>query len=363
MNTRTAALQLASLATFLYTANAHTRLECPPPRTGQTGAKVGPCDADDDLSLPAYPLVPGALNTITWLESLGHPGAPGRLALSLDGADEGFESCILLDHIPHDERSRPSLANQLSYHRASITVFIPDVYCERCHLQFITVMSDELHQLPKGEECAYKGAQANGTADADLQDCKVVYHSCSPVSIAGKIPRDKYQCSLDSFVKELEWPFMQGKPPASTYAYKGDPGMYDRQMAVLQSSGKPVEGCGNYFYCDPETFYQEDITVEKGAKYAELHGTCAAMVNMVVEPFELGKLPSVAKEGSTATKETVESETKIVKTKDVTKEEDSATSEIVSATETSGDVATLRTGASFTIIGLLSMVVNTVIFA
>jgi len=359
MNSKIAALQLASFATFLFTVNAHTRLECPPPRSGETGAKIGPCDADDDLSLPAYPLVPGALNTITWLESLGHPGAPGRLALSLDGADEGFESCILLDHIPHDERSIPSLANQLSYHRASITVFIPDVYCERCHLQFVTVMSDEIHQLPKGEQCAYKGAQTAGTADANLEDCKVVYHSCSPVSINGKIPRDEYQCSLDSFIEELEWPFMQGKPPASTYAYKGDPGMYDRQIAVLQSGGKPVENCNNYFYCDPEKFYQENIVVEEGAKYAELHGTCAAMVNMVVEPFELGKLPSIPI--TTITNE-MDSDTTMNKTKEIVEEIESTTSNTNNAAESSGIVA-LRTEVSFIMIGLLSLLVSTIIVA
>ena len=83
----------SALAVFV---TAHTRLECPPPRSGNTGQKVGPCDAPDDPTLPAYPLMPNALNTITWLESIPHPGAPGRFALSLDGQDEGFETCILL---------------------------------------------------------------------------------------------------------------------------------------------------------------------------------------------------------------------------------------------------------------------------
>lgn len=122
------------------TIEAHTRLECPPSRSGETGAKIGPCDAPDDLNLPAYPLQPG-LNTITWLESISHPGAPGRFALSLDGSDEGFESCILLDHVPHDELSYPTFTDPLTYHRSSITLWIPDVYCERCNLQLITFMT------------------------------------------------------------------------------------------------------------------------------------------------------------------------------------------------------------------------------
>ena len=115
-----------------------------------------------------------------WLESIPHPGAPGRLALSRDGEDtiDSFESCILLDHIPHDEYSTPTFEDESTWHRSSITVFIvsrklsfvvtytlfilmfinftrcfpllqPDVKCERCHLQLITVMSDEGHGVPE----------------------------------------------------------------------------------------------------------------------------------------------------------------------------------------------------------------------
>ncbi|EJK75581.1 hypothetical protein THAOC_02692 [Thalassiosira oceanica] len=52
-------LIVALISTIINDALAHTRLECPPPRSGKTGAKSGPCDAPDDPSLPAYPLVPG----------------------------------------------------------------------------------------------------------------------------------------------------------------------------------------------------------------------------------------------------------------------------------------------------------------
>ena len=119
-------LLLLSLLPLLTTTHAHTRLECPPPRSGETGVKTGPCDAADDLSLKPYPLIPNAFNTITWLESNPHPGAPGRLALSRDGDDtiDSFESCILLDHIPHDEYSTPTFEDESTWHRSSITVFI-----------------------------------------------------------------------------------------------------------------------------------------------------------------------------------------------------------------------------------------------
>ncbi len=146
------AAALLLICSLIQTAVAHTRLECPPSRSGETGVKNGPCDAPDDLSLAPYPLQPGAFNTITWLESIPHPGAPGRLALSLDGDDsiESFESCLLLDHIPHDEYSVPTYSDETSWHRSSITIWVPDVFCERCHLQFITVMTDEGHGVPSG---------------------------------------------------------------------------------------------------------------------------------------------------------------------------------------------------------------------
>jgi len=183
-----------------------------PPRSKETGAKAGPCDAPDNPALPAFALTPG-LNTVTWLESIGHPGAPARFALSLDGSDQGFESCILLDHVPHDEQSRPSFGDETSFHRSSITLYIPDVKCERCHLQLITVMSDDYHGVPTGQSCALPAAQAAGTADASMLECSAVYHSCAPVRINGTVPRAEHTCSRQAHEAQLAWPFMEGMRP------------------------------------------------------------------------------------------------------------------------------------------------------
>jgi hypothetical protein len=273
---------------------AHTRLECPPPRSGQTGAKVGPCDdTDDPDGLPAYPLIPNALNTVTWLESISHPGAPGRFALSFDGSDEGFESCILLDHVPHDEYSQPDMQDPTTFHRASITLFIPDIYCERCHLQLMTVMSDEIHGVPRNSTCFYHGALEAGTVAGDAS-CPVVYHSCAPVSINGTVPRnDITTCKTAELEQQLNWPFMNNQE-YSTYFYKGDPGIYNQTDHRLLSGGAPIKNCKNYGYCEPDEFYQEIITVPPNARYSTLAGSCAAMVGMQVSDFVLGELPSMA---------------------------------------------------------------------
>jgi len=130
-------------------ARAHTRLVCPEPRSLVTGAKQGPCDAADDPLQAAFQLSPG-YNTIHWEESISHPGAPARFALSRDGDDSGgsFESCLLLDHVPHDDNADVLASTAASqrpnpkYHQYKITLWIPDVQCMRCHLQLVTYMTD-----------------------------------------------------------------------------------------------------------------------------------------------------------------------------------------------------------------------------
>ena len=84
----------------------------------------------------------------------------------------------------------------------------PDVKCERCHLQLITVMSDEGHGVPESTSCVYTGALSTGNVDDDsLPSCPVVYHSCSPVSIDGTVPRNDIDtCDTSTFEDKLNWP-------------------------------------------------------------------------------------------------------------------------------------------------------------
>lgn len=304
-------------ATILSYGTAHTRLECPPPRSGETGIKIGPCDAPDNPdALPAYPLQGGALNTITWLESISHPGAPARFALSRDGDDSAasFESCVLLDHVPHDAYSTPLITDELSWHRSSITLWIPDVSCDRCHLQLMTVMSDEAHGVPLNTTCAYGGALAAGMMmgeDADLPACPVVYHSCAPVSINGTIPRNDLEtCNTTEFENQLDWPMnpagtaAMGMPEGlydySKYYYKGDPGMYNLTDSRLLAIGAPITNCSNLAYCDPADHLEVIMDVPVDAPYTQMAGSCAAMVTREVMPFEIGVLPTEPKNMSAA---------------------------------------------------------------
>ena len=302
----------------------HARLECPPPLSGATGEKVGPCDTNvDNGSVPAYPLQANAFNTITWLESIPHPGAPSRFALSGEGGDEiglSFETCLLLDHVPHDARSRPSFRNAASWHRSSITLWIPDIYCERCHLQLISVMSDTQHGVPADTRCVYRGAAEAGTTESgfvsELVDlypiCPAVYHSCSPVSINGSVPRNEIdRCNTTEFEEKLGWPLTPSTTQTrnsaadlyqhSVYFNRGDVGLYSETNATLVEIGSPISdaNCTNALYCDPEISFDAIFTVPENSAYASPEGSCTYITGMKVEAYQPGGiLPSVPKEGS-----------------------------------------------------------------
>ena len=87
-------------------APSHSRFACPPARSSSTGIKLGPCGNElNDFSGAVTSIAPGPL-TLHIEESVAHTGAPWRVSLSLDGSDDG--ACTLLDHIPHDDSSRPT---------------------------------------------------------------------------------------------------------------------------------------------------------------------------------------------------------------------------------------------------------------
>ena len=94
--------QMLLLAVLSTTALGHQRLVCPSPRSQLTGAKVAPCDVSiaDANGAPVTSFSPG-WNTLSFEEVITHYGAPSRVALGLEGKDEGFDNCVLLDHLPH----------------------------------------------------------------------------------------------------------------------------------------------------------------------------------------------------------------------------------------------------------------------
>ena len=146
------------------------------------------------------------------------------MALSTDGGnDEGFEECVLLDHIPHmdaffeDEGvPRPTIADEGTWATYVFEIDIPDVKCERCTLQLLYVMSDKSGKRCGFEPCEYDPAQTECAPDKSSVDdafvdacaftesplptcdgrrCFSNYHSCADVSITGTGDRASLVCA------------------------------------------------------------------------------------------------------------------------------------------------------------------------
>lgn len=187
-------------------AEAHSRFSCPAARNPSTGIKAGPCGNEEgQLTVPApVEVVPGPL-TILLEESITHRGAPWRIALSREGEDV-YDECVLVDHVPHNDRSQPTNADMTPYY---LTINIPDVDCQNCSLQMANMMTDKINDL----SCTYPGS------------CFSVYHSCANVRILGSVPRDDFVCTPDP-----TWPYN-----ALT------PGEYTRVEEALWEDGWLVE--------------------------------------------------------------------------------------------------------------------------
>jgi hypothetical protein len=50
---------------------------------------------------------------------------------------------VLLDHIPHNEESKPIAYVESTYQSYSMSVNIPDIKCDKCSIQLLYVMTDK----------------------------------------------------------------------------------------------------------------------------------------------------------------------------------------------------------------------------
>ena len=206
-------------------ASGHARLVCPLPWSPDTGAKLGPCGGSaDDPGRPPTRLHPG-LNTIVWEESIYHFAAPTRLALAsaTNPTAADFDGCVLLDHIPHGDIGlpKPFYPDEDTWVPYAITVNIPDVQCDRCILQMASLMTDAVHGVPEGTNCALQGSAQ--TAEG-IPGCPAVYYSCAAVQINGTRPVSPGEpLTCESSAAVLEWPFTE-RLRAGVYEFEGDVG-------------------------------------------------------------------------------------------------------------------------------------------
>jgi hypothetical protein len=162
-------------------AEAHGRWKCPPPRdasdengnhisfsnTGNKDAACGPQSGKWGFG-KVTTLSPG-WNTITWEESISHGGSPFRIALLDETETARF---VLLDHIPHNDESKPNYMLESTFVPYKMSVYIPNVSCEKCSLQFLYVMTDKTTKcgIPL---CYYNplDAACKGSTDPNANTC------------------------------------------------------------------------------------------------------------------------------------------------------------------------------------------------
>jgi len=181
------AILLVLVVMFVLGVTGHSRFKCPPPRNPSTGLKNFPCDVNTgDFSGTALVISPGPF-TIYWEEAISHIGAPWRFSLSQENSDT--EACILLDHVPHNDLSRPTFDNESTYTQYAITLNIPNVNCSKCALHLSSPMTDKLNNITNPST---SGPPFYCT---DPGTCFSVYHSCANVIITGTQPMSQVTCT------------------------------------------------------------------------------------------------------------------------------------------------------------------------
>ncbi len=113
-------------------ADAHTKLTSPVPRDpgGNGGNKVGPCGGFAKVPNPTTTFTAGSNVTVTWTETINHPGK-FLFAISSDN-DVTFKNfATIIDD-----------QNTSGAHNSSASLKIPDVQCTSCTLQIIQSMEE-----------------------------------------------------------------------------------------------------------------------------------------------------------------------------------------------------------------------------
>lgn len=156
--------------------------------------KEYPCGEGDQYNAfdmgPLTQLEPG-WQAITFRETVNHPSAPYRLALSFE-TDDFYDTHVLMDQIPHNDDGDID-----KYHR--VWVDIPNVDCvnRNCALQVIQVMVGKFEGVCAPEDLA-----------ESCGDSSYVYFSCANVEIVGNStewPPADFYVSYDGATSPAGW--------------------------------------------------------------------------------------------------------------------------------------------------------------
>jgi uncharacterized protein (TIGR03382 family) len=152
-------------------ALAHVTLTFPPPRTSAQKDQV--CGAANSVrGTNVTTLPPGATISVTWLETIDHPGHY-RIAFDEDGqgfpvpltADEDTTGMptVVMDLIPDIQGNKPPTGRPYS-----VNITLPNIECNNCTLQLTQLMTDKppYRQAPPTDDIYYQCADITLSASA-----------------------------------------------------------------------------------------------------------------------------------------------------------------------------------------------------
>ncbi|CAG5124184.1 unnamed protein product, partial [Candidula unifasciata] len=206
-------------------SEGNVRFVCPAPTSSRSDYTSGTCDLDDQLSGSDITLLHPGLFTIIFEETSFQPSSPFRVSLLEKTSEvsntsnltltsvfvsEIWRSCLLLDHIPHNNHAviTPKcyqkgnefplgVCNESTYH---ITVKVPDIVCEDCVLMLQQVVTP-----PDLQICDM--TSQNGTINDT--SC-ITYTSCARVRLRPTIQGSRKNMSHCShYLGNLpgDWPY------------------------------------------------------------------------------------------------------------------------------------------------------------
>ncbi|HWM85549.1 MAG TPA: SCE4755 family polysaccharide monooxygenase-like protein [Kofleriaceae bacterium] len=169
----------AGAAAILVAGSASAHIQMRTPLQRDTGQKIGPCgDSNGVRSASVCEYQPGATITVTWDETIEHPGH-FRISFDEDGEDDfvdpdGYDDFDTGPSVIEDDiADRNVSGDDPSY---SQTITLPDIECDSCTLQLIQVMTDK---PPYG-------------------DGNDIYYQCADITLSASAPADPAEACAGS---------------------------------------------------------------------------------------------------------------------------------------------------------------------
>jgi MYXO-CTERM domain-containing protein len=158
-------LIIAALMCLQATA-AHAHIQLTYPTQRYADQKVGPCGRLNDTGRGAAvtTLPPGATITVTWDETINHPGH-FRISFDDDGQDDFVDPAGYDDYYSADSVIADNIVDTPQGGPSSFEITLPNIECANCTLQVVQVMTDK-QPYGDGNDLYYQCADLILAADA-----------------------------------------------------------------------------------------------------------------------------------------------------------------------------------------------------